>query len=185
MSLAILRKEGTIMKIIMTARQMNVYESTKEMAEKKLAKFDKFFDDDAEMTVAFSRKHGVETVEITIRAGGLLFRAEDGAETFANAVDAVVESLERQIRKNKTRIEKQTKGAGIHFSGFDVIDDEEGEFRIHEKTFSVKPMSTEEAILQMNLLGHSFFVFLDDVTGDTCVVYKRKDGEYGLIVPTK
>ena len=172
------------MKIIMTGRQMNVYESTKEMAEKKLAKFDKFFDDNAEMTVAFSRRRDMEMVEITIRAGGLLFRGEDGGETFANAIDSAVDSLERQIRKNKTRIEKQTKGAGVHVESLDPAE-EEDEFRIHEKTFSVKPMSAEEAILQMNLLGHSFFVFSDDVTGDTCVVYKRKDGEYGLIVPSK
>ena len=174
------------MKVIMNGRQMNVYESTKEMAAKKLAKFDKFFDDNAEMTVTFSRRHDKEMVEITIRAGGLLFRGEDGGETFANAIDSAVESLERQIRKNKTRIEKQTKGAGIHVENIDITpDEEEAEFRIHEKTFSVKPMSAEEAILQMNLLGHSFFVFADDVTGDTCVVYKRKDGESGLIVPTK
>lgn len=174
------------MKIIMTGRQMNVYESTKEMAEKKLAKFEKFFDENAEMTVAFSRRRDQEMVEITIRAGGLLFRSEDGADTFANAIDSAVDALERQIRKNKTRIEKQTKGAGVHVGHLDVaVEEEEAEFRIHEKTFSVKPMSAEEAILQMNLLGHSFFVFADDVTGDTCVVYKRKDGEYGLIVPTK
>ena len=173
------------MKIIMNGRQMNVYESTKEMAEKKLAKFEKFFDENAEMTVTFSRRHDQEMVEITIRAGGLLFRSEDGAETFANAVDSAVDALERQIRKNKTRIEKQTKGAGVHFDGYGGDEEEEGEFKIHTKTFSVKPMSVEEAVLQMNLLGHAFFVFADDVTGDTCVVYKRKDGEYGLIVPTK
>ena len=173
------------MKMIMNGRQMNVYESTKEMAEKKLAKFDKFFDENAEMTVTFSHRHDREMVEITIRAGGLLFRGEDGGETFANAIDSAVDALERQIRKNKTRIEKQTKGAGVHIESFDSIDDEDDELKIHVKTFSVKPMSTEEAILQMNLLGHSFFVFSDDVTGDTCVVYKRKDGEYGLIVPTE
>ena len=173
------------MKVIMTGRQMNVYDSTKEMAAKKLAKFDKFFDDNAEMTVCFSRRHDKEMVEITIRAGGLLFRAEDGGETFANAIDSAVDSLERQIRKNKTRIEKQTKGAGIHFDAFDDDFAEEGEFNIHTKSFSVKPMLVEEAILQMNLLGHSFFVFEDAVTGDTCVVYRRRDNDYGLIVPTK
>ncbi len=172
------------MKLIMTGRQMNVYESTKEMAEKKLAKFDKFFDENAEMTVCFSRRHDKEMVEITIRAGGLLFRGEDGGETFANAIDSAVDSLERQIRKNKTRIEKQTKGAGVHFDAIGE-DEEEGEFKIHTKSFSMKPMSVEEAILQMNLLGHAFFVFSDATTGDTCVVYKRKDEEYGLIVPTE
>ena len=164
---------------------MSVYESTKEMAEKKLAKFDKFFDENAEMTVSFSRRHEQETVEITIRTGGLLFRAEAGAESFANATDIAVEALERQIRKNKTRLEKQSKGSGIKLAVFDDFDDEDAEFRIRTKTFSVKPMAVEEAILQMNLLGHSFFVFSDSVTGDTCVVYKRKDDDYGLIVPTK
>ena len=170
------------MKIIMTGRQMNVYESTKEMAEKKLAKFDKFFDDNAEMTVAFSRRRDMEMVEITIRAGGLLFRGEDGGETFANAIDSAVDSLERQIRKNKTRIEKQTKGAGVHMESLDAPDDEE-EFRIHTKTFPVKPMSTEEAILQMNLLGHSFFVFVNVETDRTNVLYLRKDGDLGLMEP--
>ncbi|MBQ9735366.1 MAG: ribosome-associated translation inhibitor RaiA [Clostridia bacterium] len=173
------------MKIIMTGRQMSVYESTKEMAEKKLAKFDKFFDENAEMTVSFSRRHEQEMVEITIRTGGLLFRAEAGAESFANAIDVAVEALERQIRKNKTRLEKQSKGSGLKLAVFDDFDDDDAEFRIRTKTFSVKPMAVEEAILQMNLLGHSFFVFADDITGETCVVYKRKDDDYGLIVPTK
>ncbi len=173
------------MKVIMTGRQMNVYDSTKEMAQKKLAKFDKFFDDNAEMTVAFSRRHDKEMVEITIRTAGLLFRAEEGSESFANAIDSAVEALERQIRKNKTRLEKQIRAEGIKIADTDFADvEEEPEFHIRTKTFSVKPMSAEEAILQMNLLGHAFFVFSDAETGDTCVVYKRKDGGYGLIVPT-
>lgn len=173
------------MKLIMTGRQMTVYESTKEVAQKKLAKFDKFFDENAEMTVCFSRKHDKEIVEITIRTAGLLFRAEEGSESFANAIDSAVEALERQIRKNKTRLEKQVRAEGFKIAEADFSDlDEEQEFRIRTKTFSVKPMSAEEAILQMNLLGHAFFVFSDAETGDTCVVYKRKDGDYGLIVPT-
>ena len=173
------------MKVIMTGRQMNVYESTKEMAAKKLAKFDKFFDDNAEMTVSFSRRHDQEMVEVTIRSGGLLFRGEEGSDTFANAVDHAVEALERQIRKNKTRLEKQIKSEGIRIADDDFGDvEEEPEFNIRTKTFSVKPMSVEEAIMQMNLLGHSFFVFSDAETHDTCVVYKRKDNDYGLIVPT-
>lgn len=173
------------MKMILTGRQMTVYESTKEMAQKKLAKFDKFFDENAEMTVCFSRRNDTELVEITIRAAGLLFRAEEGSETFANAVDNAVEALERQIRKNKTRLEKQVRAEGFKIAETDYADEEEErEFRIRTKTFSVKPMSVEEAILQMNLLGHAFFVFSDAETGETCVVYKRKDGDYGLIVPT-
>ncbi len=173
------------MKVIMTGRQMNVYESTKEMAAKKLAKFDKFFDENAEMTVSFSRRHDEEMVEITIRADGLLFRGEEGRDTFANAIDKAVDALERQIRKNKTRLAKQIKGEGLRIVDDDFGDiDEEPEFRIRTKTFSVKPMSVEEAIMQMNLLGHSFFVFTDAEHHETCVVYKRKDNDYGLIVPT-
>ena len=173
------------MKVIMTGRQMNVYESTKEMAAKKLAKLDKFFDDNAEMTVSFSRRHDEEMVEITIRAAGILFRGEEGSDTFANAIDRAVEALERQIRKNKTRLAKQSKGEGMRIINEDFDDgDEEPEFRIRTKSFPVKPMSVEEAIMQMNLLGHSFFVFIDDEHHETCVVYKRKDNDYGLIVPT-
>lgn len=172
------------MKVLMTGRQMNVFETTKEMAAKKLAKFDKFFDDDAEMTVSFSHRHNEETVEITIRTGSLLFRGEEGSDTFANAIDRAVESLERQIRKNKTRLEKQVRGEGIRIADTDFADvPEEPAFRIREKSFPVKPMSVEEAILQMNLLGHQFFVFRDAQTNTPCVVYKRKDNDYGLIVP--
>ena len=134
----------------------------------------------------FSKRHGLEMVEITIRTAGLLFRAEEGSETFANAIDNAVDALERQIRKNKTRLEKQIRAEGIGIVDADFADvEEEPAFRIRTKTFSVKPMAVEEAVLQMNLLGHSFFVFSDAETGDTCVVYKRKDGDYGLIVPTE
>ncbi len=168
------------MKMIMTGRQMTVYESTKEMAAKKLAKFDKFFDDNAEMTVSFSQRHGLDMVEITIRAGGLMFRGEEGSDSFANAIDAAVDSLERQIRKNKTRLEKRLRDS-IHIENGE--DEPEEELRIRTKTFDVKPMSVEEAILQMQLLGHQFFVFTDAEIHETCVVYQRKDGDFGLIVP--
>ena len=173
------------MKITVVGRQMNVYDSTKEMALKKLAKFEKFFDDDAEMTVSFSRRHDLEMVEITIRTGSLVFRGEEGSDTFANAIDRAVDALERQIRKNKTRLEKQIRSEGLRILEEDLSDvDEEPEFHIRTKTFAVKPMSAEEAIMQMNLLGHDFFVFRDDETHETRVVYKRKDQDYGLIVPS-
>lgn len=173
------------MKVIMTGRQMNVYDSTKDMAAKKLAKFDKFFDENAEMTVSFSRRHELEMVEITIRTGSLVFRGEEGSDSFASAIDRAVDALERQIRKNKTRLEKQIRSEGIKILDEDLSDvEEEPEFRVRTKTFSVKPMSVEEAIMQMNLLGHDFFVFSHAETHETCVVYKRKDNDYGLIVPT-
>ena len=174
------------MKVIITGRQMNVYESTKEMAEKKLAKLDKFFDENAEMTVSFSHRHDLEMVEITVRTGSLVFRGEEGSDSFATSIDRAVEALERQIRKNKTRLEKQIRSEGIKIADEDFGDiDEEPEFRIRKKSFPVKPMSVEEAIMQMNLLGHDFFVFYDDTEHETCVVYKRRDGDYGLIVPSE
>lgn len=177
-------KEVHKMKVIITGRQMNVYESTKEMAQKKLAKFDKFFDDNAEMTVSFSLRHDLEMVEITIRTGSLVFRAEEGSDSFATAIDRAIDALERQIRKNKTRLEKQIRSEGIKIVDDDFGDvEEEPEFRIRTKAFPVKPMSAEEAIMQMNLLGHDFFVFRSAETNEPCVVYKRKDGDYGLLVP--
>ena len=173
------------MKMNFTARQMKVYDSVKQTAEKKLAKFDKFFGDESEMDITFSMPNGLEMVEITIRSQGMVFRAEEAAETFANAIDNATEALERQIRKNKTRLQKRLK-----VEAFDIIEndldepvDEEYVQDVRTKTFPFKPMGVEEAILQMNMLGHDFFVFKDADTLETCVVYRRKRGGYGLIVP--
>ncbi len=174
------------MKITIVGRQMNVRDSLKEMVEKKLQKFDKFFGGEGEATVTFSRKRDKENLEITISAMNTLFRYEAEEDSFQTSLDRAVDAIERQIRKNKTRLEKRLRD-----SSFSVPDDnydfveEEPEFTIRTKTFSVKPMSVEEAILQMNLIGHQFFVFEDQETGEICVVYARKNGDYGLIVPTK
>ena len=183
-SLKSISKEGVFMKMNFTARQMRVYDQVKETAEKKLAKFDKFFDD-AEMDVTFSMANDLERVEITIRAGGMVFRAEEADKTFANAIDAAIEALERQIRKNKTRLQKRLKSGAFDTFDGEAFDQGEEEFEldVRTKTFSFKPMSIEEAILQMNMLGHDFFVFKDAETLETCVVYRRKRGGYGLIVP--
>ena len=174
------------MKITVSGKQMTVRPSLKELTEKKLAKFDRFFGDDAEVIVVYSCRHDLQYVEITIRYNGTLFRSEEGADTFQNAIDEAMESLERQIRKNKTRLEKRLRdGAFVDYAPpVDDTDEEEGEFNIRVKSFDVKPMSVEEAILQMNLLEHQFFVFRDADTEAPCVVYRRKDGDYGLIQTT-
>ncbi len=174
------------MKMNFTARQMKVYDSVKETAEKKLAKFDKFFDEGAEMDITFSLPNGKEMVEITIRSQGMVFRAEEMADTFATAIDSATEALERQIRKNKTRLQKKIKADAFAIIDEDLqenYDEEEYVQSVRTKTFPFKPMSVEEAILQMNMLGHDFFVFKDAETLETCVVYKRKRGGYGLIIP--
>ena len=125
--------------------------------------------------------------EITINAAGTLFRSEVEDETFRNALDHALYAIERQIRKNKTRLERRLRtGAfdqGILETGEDI--EEEQEFIIRRKAFPIKPMSVEEAIMQMNLLEHEFFVFRDDRTDEINVVYKRKAGDYGLISATE
>lgn len=172
------------MKIIIYGKQMTVRESLKIAVEKKLAKFDKFFGDDTEAYVTCKVRRGVKIIEITVNYGGVTFRSEEESDTFITALDRAVEGLERQIRKNKTRLEKTVKrGAFIITEDDDDEYVEEEEFEIRVKTFPFKPMTAEEAILQMNLLGHTFFAFIDADTGGTCVVYKRKEGSYGLIVP--
>ena len=172
------------MKISIHGKQMTVRESLKALVEKKLAKFDKFFGDETEAFVTCRSRKGTKIIEITINYGGTIFRSENEDETFMSALDRAVEGLERQIRKNKTKIEKELKRGAFVIGEEDNVEyDEEGEFQIRVKTFPFKPMSPEEAILQMNLLGHSFYAFTDAVSNNICVVYKRKDGNYGLIVP--
>ena len=174
------------MKITIYGKQMSVRESLKALVEKKLAKFDKFFGEDTEAFVTCKVRKGVKIIEITVNYLGNTFRSEDESETFITALDRAVEGLERQIRKNKTRVEKLVKkGAFVIDEDDDDEYVEEDEFEIRVKTFPFKPMTPEEAILQMNLIGHEFFAFTDSETGDVCVVYKRKAGNYGLIVPER
>ena len=169
---------------------MNVSEDLKALVTKKLSKFDKFFRDGAEAFVTFNRRHDQECLEITISANGTLFRSEKKNTTFQNALDDCIEAIERQIRKNKTRLEKRLREGAFTAPVTDDVPslpeiEEEKELIIRTKKFPFKPMTPDEAILQMNLLGHEFFVFVDSQSEETCVVYKRDDGNYGLIVPEK
>ncbi len=178
------RTDGSNMIILVTGRQMNVRDSLKEAIERKLSKFNKFFDENTQAYVTCKARKGTKIIEITVSYGGTMFRSEEESDTFLSALDRAVETFERQIRKNKTRLEKRMK-AGAFTPAPDDDDEltEEGEFDIRVKTYPFKPMSVEEAILQMNLLEHSFFVFDDADTGRTSVVYRRNDGGYGLIQP--
>ncbi len=173
------------MKIDIYGKQMTVRESLKEAIEKKLSKFNRFFGEDTEAFVTCKVRKGVKIIEITVNYGGATFRSEEESETFLTALDRAVEGLERQIRKNKTRVEKMIKRGPALIEDYDDEYVEEEEFGIRVKTFPFKPMTPEEAILQMNLIGHTFYAFTDSETGETCVVYKRKEGAYGLIVPEK
>ena len=174
------------MKIVCSGRQMSVRDNLREMAEKKLSVLNKYFSDDVTANVTFKVRRDVEIIEVTIQMRNTLFRSEEGADTFRTALDKAVDTLERQIRRNKTRLQKRIReGAFAVPAAFPDGPDyeEEPEFSIRTKTYPVRPMSVEEAILQMNLLEHQFFVFVDDVDQETRVVYRRKDGGYGLIIP--
>jgi len=177
------------MKITIVGRKLNVYDDTRELIEKKLAKLDKYFKAaNTEATVTLSRKRNVSSLEVTINADGTLFRSEVDADDFRIALDQTVDHIEGQIRKNKTKLAKRLRENVIDMSMVpdpveEAPDEEEPIIRVKQSEF--KPMTPEEAIMQMNLLGHSFYVFNDITTGDTCVVYTRKDGDYGLIEPMK
>ena len=175
------------MKVNIIGRQLNVWDEMKVAIEKKMQKFDKFFGDECNATVTLSIKHGQKCLEITINAQEAIFRSEVEDETFRNALDRAVYLIERQIRKNKTRLERKLKNVVFDGGIFDTGEDfeEEAEFTVRRKAFTIKPMSVEEAIMQMNLLGHEFFVFRNDQTEEICVVYKRHDGDYGLIEDEK
>ncbi len=172
------------MKINIIGRRMEVEESTKALIDKKLAKLDKYFKDDAVAYVTLSREKNAERLELTVSSGGTLFRSEERDATFNNALDRAMDVIERQIRKNKTRLEKRLREGALR-SIEEQPEEFEEAFRIREKTFVMKPMTPEEAILQMNLLGHAFFLFLNTETDTMSVVYKRTDGGYGLIRPEK
>ena len=171
------------MKVNIVGRQMNVWDEMKLIIEAKLDKLSKYFTDECSTTVTLSSKHNKKCLEITIVSAGTIFRSEIQDETFRNALDRAVTAIERQIRKNKTRLAKRLRSDAFEYGIFDTGEDfeEEPEFRIRQKRFTLKPMSVEEAIMQMNLLEHEFFVFKDDSTENVCVVYKRQDGDYGLI----
>lgn len=186
----ILKKDGTTMNINIIGKQVTIRDDMKALAEKKLAKFDRYFPEGADAVVTVRREEKDQVrVETTISVGGTLFRAEESSSEFKNALTRCVELIEGQIRKNKTRLEKRMKTSFAAAEAAMAVDSapvpEEGEFEIRKKTFLMKPMTPEEAILQMNLLGHTFYVFEDAENGEMCVVYKRNAGSYGLIVPDK
>ncbi len=179
------------MKVNIIGRHMNVYEDTRELIQTKLAKLDKYFKSTAspEANVTLSRKHSCSILEITVNAGGTLFRSEVNADDFRTALDQSIDHIEGQIRKNKTKLARRMRENVMDFAVIpepvEAAAPEDEEVIIRVKQFEFKPMTPEDAVMQMNLLGHDFFVFTDTESGDTCVVYKRKDGAYGLIEPLK
>lgn len=176
------------MKIVISGRNVEVTEGLKERVNKKILKLEKYFkNNETQVQVTLSVEKQRQIVEVTIPYKGIIFRAEESAEDMYNAIDTVVELIERQIRKNKTRLERRSKAEGFSFGEIEpLLNHKEADYEeelVKTKRFPVKPMSSDEAVLQMNLLGHKFFVFRNIDTEEVNVVYARNDGKYGLIIP--
>ena len=176
------------MKFTFTEKRMDSSEDLRNYAMRKIGKLDRFFKTEAEAIVTFSLERGRFLAEITIHNNGLYYRASELTNDMYASIDSGVAAIERQIRRNKTRLAKKLREGALEREAVPayvpVEDDADNEeFRIvRSKRFSIKPMSAEEAILQMNLLGHEFFVFRNmDAEDAVAVVYKRKQGGYGLI----
>ena len=175
------------MKFKIIGRRYDVTDKIRDYVEKKLGKLDKFFKDESEARVVIGTIKDNDYIEATIYAAGMMYRAEASDKEILAAIDKIVDVIERQIRKNKTRLSKKIKRDATLdaklISGATYTEGEETkEFEVVKtKRFTVKPMSVEEAILQMNLLGHTFFVFKNQETDEMNVVYKRKGGKYAVI----
>ncbi|MGP7818512.1 ribosome hibernation-promoting factor, HPF/YfiA family [Niallia sp. 01092] len=172
---------------------IEVTPAIREYVEKKISKLERYFSETPDANVNVNLKtynDKTSKVEVTIPMSQLVLRAEEDHEDMYAAVDLIVDKLERQIKKHKTKVNRKFREKGTVkelFGTFEVaasaeVEENEKDFEIvRQKRFNLKPMDSEEAILQMDLLGHSFFVYTDAETNTTNIVYKRKDGKYGLI----
>ena len=182
------RSKGMIkaMKVQITAKKMQLSQSFTDYAEERLsAKLDKFFGDEASAKLILTEQKNKIILELTVEWGGIIFRAEQTADDKNDALDACIDKIIRQIRKNKTRLSKQLRD-NSWTDKVEAVADEEIDYEIiKHKKFELRPMSVDEAILQMNLLGHSFFMFKNADSGDVNVVYKRADEKYAVLEPEK
>ena len=177
------------MKFVFTDKKINLPNKVHAYAEKKVGKLDRYFKADAEAAIVFSVEKGRNNVELTIRSGGTIIRVAESTSDMFATIDAAVSSVERRLRRNKTRLEKRlrqdafTRSVDVEeLSSFAPVSDEEEYNIVRTKRFPIKPMTVDEAVLQMELVGHTFFAFKDvDQDGRFAVVYKRNDGDYGLI----
>ncbi len=172
---------------------IEVTPAIREYVEKKIAKLEKYFTETPNANVHVNLKtynNNRSKVEVTIPMPNLVLRAEEDHEDMYAAIDLITDKLERQIRKHKTKVNRKFREKGNMTAVFAQLDEkeppaaeeEENDLEVvRQKSFDLKPMDSEEAILQMNMLGHSFYVFTNAETSLTNVVYKRKDGRYGLI----
>ena len=180
------------MKITTQGNGIKIGERLEKKITDKLSKFDKYFGEEGSCNVRIRPEGSRMVVEVTLKLNNKIYRAEARDEEILTAVDRTVDKLESQIRRQKTKFLKKKKEYPeiVSYleedggSDFDYVADEPEESRItRKKTFELRPMTSEDAILQMEMLGHNFLVYLDADTNSVCVIYKRNDGNYGLLEP--
>ncbi|PZE19279.1 ribosome hibernation-promoting factor, HPF/YfiA family [Paenibacillus xerothermodurans] len=183
------------MKFNIRGENIEVTDALKDYVEKKLSKLDKYFETPptSEVYVTLSVLKGMQTVEVTIPLTGVMLRAEEKHTDMYASIDLVIDKLERQIRKHKTKLYRKIRQNAVIRDTWKVdasaelnVEDEDDVYElVRTKRFTLKPMDIDEAILQMNMVGHNFFVFSNMDTEQVNVVYKRNDGKYGLIEPAR
>lgn len=175
------------MKFTITEKKVQISDELRGYAEKKIGKLDRFFKKESEAAVLFTVERERHIAELTLKNNGIYYRVREATSDMHATIDSAVAAIERQIRKHKTRLEKRLRAGAFARDVKPAVnyipEDDESEFNIvRTKSFPFKPMTPEEAILQMNLLDHEFFVFKNQDRADAfSVVYKRRDGGYGLI----
>lgn len=175
------------MKIIVSGKNIEVTDALRGAVESKISKLEKYFNEGVEAQATLTVEKSRQIIEVTIPINGAILRAEESTHDMYTSIDKVVDKLIKQLSKHKTKMEKNriNNYETIRFENINKYEDEQN-FEpkiVKTKRFALKPMSSEEAVLQMELIGHNFFVFADGETDEVNVVYKRKDGNYGLIEP--
>ena len=179
------------MKFTFTEKKVHITNELRDYAEKKIGKLDRFFKTESEAFITFASERGRHIAEVTIKNHGMFHRVTESTSDMQASIDSAVAAIERQIRKHKTRLEKRLRDGVLDREAkpsvvSDVPEEDEPDFKIvRSKAFPIKPMTPEEAVLQMNLLEHEFFVFKNQDREDAfSIVYKRRQGDYGLIETT-
>lgn len=179
------------MKVIITSKNIKTNDYMKDTVEKKMQKLGKYFSDDISVNVMLSSEKNLEKVEATIKAKGMVFRAESKSEDIYSSIDKVVDKLASQMSRFKNKLVKKHKGqTGIKFEEWpeppavEAAAAEEELNVVRTKKLELEPLAVDDAIMQMELVGHNFYVFLNEATKAVNVVYKRENGDYGLLETT-
>ena len=172
------------MKVTVIGKNINVTPALKEMVEKKISKLDRYFSPDVEARATLTVQRNNQIFEVTIPFNGVILRCEESSEDMYKSIDLVEAKLERQIRKQRTKLQRRSNDS-LRFANFEPLTVDENEEKDGEivkvKRFNIKPMSPEEAVLQMELVGHDFYMFRNIDTDEISIVYRRETGGYGLI----